>query len=755
MNKLISLKQFITLLSRKKKIINRFLIILEVFIVICFLFYSFSFLKNKNVVGYQRSQDENTIASYTQTLENAPLTQLNSSVLGTSSFSFRSKTIPILMYHYIKEYNNKSDPIGVNLSVSPANFDRQMSEVVKSGYTPILFQDLLQYTQNGTSLPPKPIIISFDDGYDNHYSAALPILQKYNLKGSFAIITGFVGNQFYMSWDQIKSLKSAGNEIVSHTVSHFNLAKLNSQRLSFELAESKKTLDHMLNQDTKTLIYPSGQYNQSVIDTARQQGYLLARTTLPGSQVNSSNIMELPTVRMFNDTSLLAENYQKPNTPSNTKIIIDNTPPSGGITCPPITNSKNINITLTASDVDNPNTELKMQISNESTFKNINFENYSNIKIWNLGSEEGTKEIYVKFKDGKDNVSPVYSCNTILDTKVPELANITINASKTSIDMKWNLSKDAHSIIQYGVTEKYIKSLNAVYAKNSENIHIDTLIPCTNYHYSITTEDSAHNIVHSPDGQFLTQGCIGDSTIQIKNDKIVSSDSGGIVSLNHSDTTTIISPSSSPSNSTTPNIPNPDQSKLPTPAREISINVPPLFSKDKVASANFQIKKLEQSSAVNTIGTPKLLTSVGNHIYDIKAVTDTSTVIHDFNVGIDISIPYTKAEISNLDINKLRIYRYDNNEWYPLYACHNDTLDTQITCKTSNFSIFALFSEKQTVNNIKGNYLSLSISNHTVFTYILFSSILCSSFAYISYLRSKYIMKKSLIKKHKSADLNK
>ena len=213
---------------------------------------------------------------------------------------------PIFMYHYIRPLENISpiDIVGRGLSVSPTNFERQLQEIKERGYNSITFQDLENYIEKSSSLPSKPIMLTFDDGYDNAYTTAMPLLQKYNLKASFAIITGFVGRPGYMSWEQIKDLKKNGFQIVSHSVNHPNLATISLQKLTYELHQSKSTLDSVLNQDTKVIVYPSGKYNDQVIDLARKEGYILGRTTRYSTSITPTDLLDLGAVRMGDESKI-------------------------------------------------------------------------------------------------------------------------------------------------------------------------------------------------------------------------------------------------------------------------------------------------------------------------------------------------------------------------------------------------------------------------------------------------------------------
>ena len=217
---------------------------------------------------------------------------------------FPSFNISNLMYHYIRNYMNSSDQLGKNLSVSVENFDRQMHEIIDAGYTSITYDDLINYIYNGISLPKNPILITFDDGYEDAYLNALPILSKYNLKGNFAVIINRIGVPYYLTLSEIKQIKASGHLIVSHSLTHPELDKLHSQEILNELRNSKKILDTILRQNTQALIYPYGRYNLNVEQIAKEVGYKLARTTNAGTLISRDNVFELPQVRMTN-TSII------------------------------------------------------------------------------------------------------------------------------------------------------------------------------------------------------------------------------------------------------------------------------------------------------------------------------------------------------------------------------------------------------------------------------------------------------------------
>ncbi|TSC97079.1 MAG: polysaccharide deacetylase, partial [Candidatus Berkelbacteria bacterium Licking1014_2] len=175
------------------------------------------------------------------------------------------KNVPILMYHYIRDYNNPADKTGSNLSVSPANLEKQLETIIAAGYQTITFADIFA----NRTLPEKPIILTFDDGYRDGYDAAFPLLKKHQANAVFFTISNEINvNSRYLTDGQIKEMKEAGMEFGNHTLSHPNLTKLDNQRLAAEIKDSKK--------ETTIFCYPGGQYDNRVIDQVKAAGYLAA-----------------------------------------------------------------------------------------------------------------------------------------------------------------------------------------------------------------------------------------------------------------------------------------------------------------------------------------------------------------------------------------------------------------------------------------------------------------------------------------------
>jgi peptidoglycan/xylan/chitin deacetylase (PgdA/CDA1 family) len=163
--------------------------------------------------------------------------------------------------------------------VFPENFEAQMQYLKDNGYTPISLATLDDHLINGTAIPNKSVVLTFDDGWKNQYEYAYPILKKFKFTGTFFIITGIVGKGGgYMTWDQIKDLQANGFDIESHSVTHPFLAKIkDSKKLEQELVDSKKTLEIKLGVPVTAIAYPYYNYNAIVEAAVKKAGYTAAR----------------------------------------------------------------------------------------------------------------------------------------------------------------------------------------------------------------------------------------------------------------------------------------------------------------------------------------------------------------------------------------------------------------------------------------------------------------------------------------------
>jgi len=218
--------------------------------------------------------------------------------------TLRRIRVPILMYHYISPLPEDADDIRRDLTIEPDIFRAQMQYLRDEGYHTINLYQLDDALMFGTPLPPKPIVLTFDDSYIDHYVTVLPILQEMGFIGTFFIITGRAdtNNPAYLNWTQIKTMVDAGMSIESHTKSHLDLRGRDRDFLIYELLGSFESLEAHNGRESHMFCYPGGQYDDAVLQVAREMGIWRAVTTQPGMDHTTDNRLEMPRVRVSGGT---------------------------------------------------------------------------------------------------------------------------------------------------------------------------------------------------------------------------------------------------------------------------------------------------------------------------------------------------------------------------------------------------------------------------------------------------------------------
>ena len=180
-------------------------------------------------------------------------------------------TLPILLYHRVA-----ISPVNSQYYVRPEKFETQMKLLQDWEYTVIPIELLVTAIQEGADLPPRPVIITFDDGDISVYETAFPIMQKYGLTGVVYIVGNYMGTEGYMSSTQIKELAEAGWEVGSHTRTHRDLTKLEPAVQRIEIVNARIELEKETGVQALTFAYPFGIMNNSVGTYAHAAGYIAA-----------------------------------------------------------------------------------------------------------------------------------------------------------------------------------------------------------------------------------------------------------------------------------------------------------------------------------------------------------------------------------------------------------------------------------------------------------------------------------------------
>ena len=200
----------------------------------------------------------------------------------------------ILNYH-------KIDNTFISLAIRPDDFDTQMKYLSENGYHTISPDELYDSLAGTGELPDNPVMITFDDGYEDNYANAYPILKKYGFKATIFVVTSFLdkNKKGYMSWDQAREMDANGISIQSHTVDHRSMTDLTDDQLRMELVDSKKKAEKELGHPVNYMAYPTGTYNLHIAQMVKEAGYKAAFTIKYGNVDKASNIYALERVPIF------------------------------------------------------------------------------------------------------------------------------------------------------------------------------------------------------------------------------------------------------------------------------------------------------------------------------------------------------------------------------------------------------------------------------------------------------------------------
>jgi peptidoglycan/xylan/chitin deacetylase (PgdA/CDA1 family)/putative cell wall-binding protein len=188
------------------------------------------------------------------------------------------------------------------LTITTSKFEEQLKFLKDHGYSTVSFDQLSSAFNGQFKLPAKPIILSFDDGTTGHYSKAYPLLKKYGFKGTFFVNTSFIGKEDHLTEPQIKEMHDGGMEISSHSATHPDLTKITAEKLAYELTTSKKKLEELTGSKVEAFAYPSGFYNDSVIQAVKSAGYKTARTISNGLYEDPKKPFEIKSYSVGKDT---------------------------------------------------------------------------------------------------------------------------------------------------------------------------------------------------------------------------------------------------------------------------------------------------------------------------------------------------------------------------------------------------------------------------------------------------------------------
>jgi peptidoglycan/xylan/chitin deacetylase (PgdA/CDA1 family) len=184
--------------------------------------------------------------------------------------------VPILEYHVLGAA--PADEPYPDLYLTRPDFRRQMDWLDEHGYEAVTLEQVEDAWRRGGTLPPKPVVLSFDDGYRPQFTYALPELRRHGWAGVLNLKAE--GSDLYPS--NVEAMIAAGWEIAAHTIHHLDLTELDAAQLKEEVAGSRRILQHEYGVPVSNFCYPAGRFNPTVIAAVEAAGYTGATTEIPG-----------------------------------------------------------------------------------------------------------------------------------------------------------------------------------------------------------------------------------------------------------------------------------------------------------------------------------------------------------------------------------------------------------------------------------------------------------------------------------------
>jgi peptidoglycan/xylan/chitin deacetylase (PgdA/CDA1 family) len=220
--------------------------------------------------------------------------------------------VPILMYHSITDRpNDETRPHAVR----PGEFEAQLGYLQDRGFTPMTLADLIaSMNGNGRPLPDRPVVVTFDDGYADFHTEALPRLERLGFPATVFLTSGWMGDagddaagrplDAMLCWTQAREAAACGIEIAGHSHSHPQLDQLPEDALRQELRRNKALLEDKVGRPVSTMAYPYGYSSARVRREVRKAGYWAACAVGNAIAGDHGDVLALPRLTVGRSTTM-------------------------------------------------------------------------------------------------------------------------------------------------------------------------------------------------------------------------------------------------------------------------------------------------------------------------------------------------------------------------------------------------------------------------------------------------------------------
>ncbi len=213
-----------------------------------------------------------------------------------------SVNVPILIYHSVRPHSLTESLSQKYYDVAPDSLKRQFQYLKDHNYVVIGLDYLAIALERNIILPPKSVVITFDDGWRNQYLYAFPLLRKYNYTATFFIFTDAIDHDNFLTWDQVRVMNNTGMIIGGHTESHPYLPDIKDlNTLREEIIGGKHVIEDRIGQKIDLFAYPYGHYTDKIIEIVKEAGYTAARSTYKGINHTRDDLFKLKGVEVTDD----------------------------------------------------------------------------------------------------------------------------------------------------------------------------------------------------------------------------------------------------------------------------------------------------------------------------------------------------------------------------------------------------------------------------------------------------------------------
>lgn len=210
----------------------------------------------------------------------------------------KSIRLPIILYHYVEVVKDDKDTIRKSLNINPYIFEKQLKDLKDHNYKTYFVKDIPGIFKGKVPYTTKSVILTFDDGYEDFYTDAFPLLKKYNTKATLYVVHSFIGQKGFLNKEQLSEIiKSGLVEIGSHAVNHINMAAIAPEHAKWQIFQSKTLLEELLKIKIDTFAYPYGGFDEKTSQFVKEASYSAAVSVVPGSYQSKDVLFFLPRYR--------------------------------------------------------------------------------------------------------------------------------------------------------------------------------------------------------------------------------------------------------------------------------------------------------------------------------------------------------------------------------------------------------------------------------------------------------------------------